>query len=106
MRAAGLGCRSENHRPPPRAGHPMPPTMQLIDERLAGVIARMCSSKRNVTSRSTPSAASAVNFSRQRVSRGGAPSGSMNSLELGSNTSTVAGSLQFAARCFTALIMC
>ena len=88
---------SENHRPPPCAGHPEPrrSTHRRSD---CGVIARMCSSKRSVTSRSTPSAASAMNFSRHRVRRGGASPGSMNSFELGSNTSTVAAARNSAAR--------
>jgi len=66
----------------------------------------MLSLKGNVTNRSTPSAESAANFSRQRVSRAGAASGSMNSLELGSNTSTVDGAPSSAARHFSARIIC
>ncbi len=47
-----------------------------------------------------------MTFSRQRVKRGGAPAGSMNSLELGSNTSTVAAELSSAARRLSNAIIC
>ena len=65
----------------PTAPSPLPTTMCRVPNtptinstKLSGVIARIDSSNRRVTRRSTPCALSARNFSRHRVRRGGAPS--------------------------------